>query len=91
MSDTLIIVDNFRKETLDGPLGTKLIIDESQAFKDDPGKGTPALVSYKKKFGTYWCCIETGFCDDRELPEGVVKWLKSVRIVHKIETIVWNA
>ena len=31
------------KETLQGPLGAKLHLDQSKFYPDDPGQDTPAL------------------------------------------------
>lgn len=79
-----------KKFTLDGPSGAKLHIDESQAFEDDPGNGTPALVEWRGNYGTYWCCSEEGECGGVRLPKSVLNWLDSPKVVEAVEAIRWT-
>lgn len=58
--------------------------DRSQAFPDDPGRGTPAMVSHKKGFcATLWCAMGEGRLHsdrngDYELSERQVQWLEDL-------------
>lgn len=75
------------RKTIKGPQGAELILDESQVFPDDPGAGTPAVVKYRNRYGTYWCCVGEGECDGVELPEEILNWLRSETIEQEIETL----
>ena len=75
------------KKTLKGPQNTQLILDQAQVFPDDPGAGTPATVKYRNHYGSYWCCVGDEECDGVELPQEVLDWLNSSKIVNEVEAI----
>ena len=61
---------------LNGPNGITLILDPTQVCKDDPGQGTPALVTLKNETATYWCAIGEGEVDGLELSKAQIGWLE---------------
>ena len=70
------------KKTLTGPRGYKLILDTGEIYADDPGAGTPAIVSTRSGSytATYWCAMATGELyaargDFIFLPADVSLWL----------------
>ena len=75
------------KQTLNGPRGAKLHIDPSQVFHDDPGAGTPALVEYKRHFGSYWCVCDTADCDGITVPQDVINWLDGPECEAAVESL----
>lgn len=90
------------KKIILGPHSSRLIIDESQAFRSDPGRGTPAIVELIRKCagkpevytGTYWCVIDTaevsGVYRQYRVPQKVLEWLCSEEIENEIESIRWE-
>lgn len=48
------------KKTLRGPQGLVLELDTDEINLDDPGMGTPAIVTVGDENGTYWAALETG-------------------------------
>lgn len=73
------------QEVLNGPDGLQLILDPSQIFPDDPGNGTPALVTRGKAVSTYWCALGEGCLDggrDGEVPlsDADLAWLVAQEI-----------
>lgn len=58
-------------------------LDKAQVFPDDPGNGTPAMVSTKSGYSaTYWCACGEGllhrngnFGGTVDLTEAEIKWL----------------
>ena len=64
--------------TLRGPMGATLTLDPMQVIPDDPGQGTPAVVSWGDYSGTFWCCLDTGEIDGFDLPDAVHRWLASL-------------
>lgn len=73
------------KQTLNGPNGVKILLDKKQVFKDDPGNGTPAIVSKTVKgheyTATYNCACGTGELDGRgggiSLTANELEWLNA--------------
>ena len=69
------------KRIITGPRGYKLILDTSEIYADDPGAGTPAIVSTRSgsHTATYWCAVATGELEGKSgyifLPPGVSVWL----------------
>jgi len=69
----------------------KLECDPTQAFKDDPGAGTPLIVTAPNgQTGTIYCALGEGVVsgDDQEIPANVYKWLES--IADDAEAYVWE-
>lgn len=68
-----------------GPNYVKLILDKSQIDYDDPGNGTPAIVSYKGGTGTYWRVINEGTVDTADgeitLPDDAIEWLDNMGVI----------
>ena len=68
-------------KTLTGPNGFRIDLDRSQVFPDDPGAGTPAIVTDRtgEYSSTFWCALDTGELlgdwGDLELPQRVLHWL----------------
>jgi hypothetical protein len=65
----------------------RLILDKKEVFPEDPGQGTPAMLSkliYGKEYtATYWCGRDTGELDgDRHgmlrLTDAEIEWLYKV-------------
>ena len=66
--------------TLTGPGGMVLVLDSSEIFPDDPGNGTPALVTLDEASGSYACAVEQGVLMDgrgyeKALTEDQIAWL----------------
>jgi len=72
--------DNAVKKTLRGPEGLILSLDSEEIFPDDPGSGTPALLSlpFGRGTGTYWCALQEGEVDGIPLTEKQSRWLEAV-------------
>ena len=67
------------KKSVVGPGGLVLCYDAEQVYPDDPGLGTPLLVSmpFSNKTGTYWSAMETGHLDgDIALTPKQNEWLR---------------
>lgn len=45
---------------LRGPGGISLVLDPSEIFPDDPGNGTPAIVTVGDAGGSYLCATDQG-------------------------------
>lgn len=82
-----------RTKTLRGPGGITLLLDRSEVFFNDPGAGTPAMVSVPKLFGracaTYTCAAQTGLLldsrgNDVALSDAQVRWLNSEEIENAV-------
>lgn len=54
-----------RTQILRGPGGIVLTLNPSQIFPDDPGNGTPAMVTVGDSAGSYHCVT-----DQREIMDG---------------------
>ena len=65
--------------TLTGPKGYSLTLDTCEIFADDPGQGTPAIVTGPcGQTGTFWCAIGEGEIEGITLPISVFNWLNSL-------------
>ncbi len=73
------------KQTVIGPRGIKLHLDPAQVFPNDPGAGSPALVEYRKSFGSYTCATCEGYCDSQPVPQECIDWLNSPEIDALVE------
>ena len=40
--------------------GLTIVLDAREIIPDDPGAGTPALVTCGRHTGTYFCALDTG-------------------------------
>lgn len=58
---------------LKGPGGIKLVLDVREVFPDDPGNGTPALVTYGTSFSASYECAtnEEELTSDRHGTKGL--------------------
>lgn len=58
----------------------RVVMDASEIFPDDPGRGTPLMVyGPKNASATFTCALCEGELDDyAKLPENVWKWLDDV-------------
>lgn len=68
-------------ETLTCPADSRyrVVLDPAEAFPDDPGQGTPALViGPRDRTGTFACVTDTGELDGMEVPPAVARWLDSL-------------
>lgn len=63
------------KKTLVGPSGLRLVLDTDEVHPENPGEGTPAMLYLGKMSGTYWCALDTGEVDERELSSLQYAWL----------------
>jgi hypothetical protein len=55
-------------------------LDRDEVYPDDPGQGTPALVTIGKSTGTYWCVNDTGeLMDGPSLTDDEKQWLASLQ------------
>ena len=65
-------------QTLRGPGGIRIELDATEIVPDDPGAGTPAMVSYGDHTGTFWCVNDTGElgCGDYELTDAQRNWVR---------------
>ncbi len=67
--------------TLKGPEGFTVTLDTSEVFFDDPGQGTPAIVtSVLGRTSTFWCALNEGTIgdDDQPIPYNVSLWLSYI-------------
>lgn len=80
-------------QILNGPQGLEIKLDSSQVFPDDPGQGTPAMVSVGRHCATYACAVDTGEldCGEFELSITQLNWLQSERVEHIVSTFLENA
>jgi hypothetical protein len=54
--------------------GYKLKLDKDQVFPNDPGQGTPAMItSPSGKTATYNCVMDQGTVDDEDVPERIYR------------------
>jgi hypothetical protein len=71
------------QKTLIGPRGYKLILDTAEVFPNDPGAGTPAMVTTPDgaHTATFWCAMDCGELygprGTLNVPEDVFRWLSS--------------
>lgn len=49
-----------RQLSLAGPDDLELVLDRTQIFPADPGRGTPAIVRCGPYSSTYWCAVGAG-------------------------------
>ncbi len=58
----------------------RLVMDDAQIFKDDPGQGTPLMVyGPKDSSATFTCALCEGELDGyTEIPANVQRWLDEV-------------
>lgn len=81
------------KKTLEHkPSGTKLVLDSSEIYPDDPGNGTPALVEFRRGCATYNYATSVGHVyternGDIDLPQDALDWLDSESIGNEIEAM----
>ena len=66
----------YRIETHTGPRGVRLVLDSREIDAEDPGNGTPAMLTFLGETSTYWCALETGYCGEAELPDMVFSWVE---------------
>lgn len=73
------------KETLKCPKDSRyrVELDASEAYPNDPGQGTPAMVyGPKGASATFFCALDTGEMDSHEgpheIPSNIYRWLESV-------------
>lgn len=64
-------------ETIKGPGGLVIELDEAQVFPSDPGSGTPILVTLKGSSSSFNCAYDTGFVDNEELTTAQAAFLES--------------
>ena len=84
------------RTTMKGPGGWRLVLDPSEVFPSDPGRGTPAMVESPDGgcASTYWAAMDTGealACAypwvDCEIPGVVIRWLDSAPVVAAIDRL----
>lgn len=59
----------------------RVVLDPAEAFPDDPGNGTVAMVyGPREACATFGCASDTGEldCGAQELPPAVVRWLEEI-------------
>lgn len=58
-----------------------IVLDYRQAFPNDPGQGTPAMVEGPKGLtGTFFCVLDTGeIGGEAAVPQPVMRWLESMQ------------
>jgi len=73
-----------------GPQGLIIELDRGQIFPDDPGAGTPAIVTCGKNSATFWCAVDTGELDAGEvtLTESQIRWL--IKQHDKVEEFLYG-
>lgn len=73
--------------------GWRLDLDVDQVFHDDPGNGTPALVTEPNgEVGTYHCVTDTGEVGYVQVPPAVARWLEGFApIVALLESVEASA
>lgn len=62
-------------KTLHGPGGLTLTLDKAEVYEDDPGQGTPALLTLGREAGTLWCAADTGCCGEADLTDAQREWV----------------
>lgn len=75
------------KKTLYGPRGVRLHLDSNEIYPDDPGAGTPAMVEFKRSWGSLNCAESEGEVDGRPLPEDVLEWLESDEVQNEVDAM----
>jgi len=60
-----------------GPRGVKLTLDAKEIYPDDPGMGTPCLVSFKGETQTLNCALD-GNLGEIGCDEGQQDWVNSL-------------
>lgn len=62
-----------------GPGGIVLTLDASEIVADNPGDGTPAMLSLPDgRSGTYWCALDTGEVDGLPITPAQQQWVDSL-------------
>jgi hypothetical protein len=96
LADMIATVKEFGqigKRELNGPCGSRLVLDPAQVFSDDPGAGTPAMIYYRGGAATFWCAQGEGRVDaDRagfiRLPKQVRDWLDSQDVQEAVDRLL---
>jgi hypothetical protein len=71
-----------RKQTIKGPGGLKIELDADEIFPDDPGQGTPILVSLpeggERYTATYNCAVSENEVDGIYLNDDQIDFLQNL-------------
>ena len=77
MSTTIDL--NSKKQVLGGPDGIKLELNASEVYPNDPGMGTPALLTLKSgDTVTFNCAYETSEAEGESLTQAQMDWLTEI-------------
>jgi hypothetical protein len=70
-----------KKTISGGPGGLAIVMDTAEIFPDDPGQGTPVLVTMGRNSATWNCATDTGELDCGEviLTISQTNWLEAQR------------
>jgi hypothetical protein len=70
---------NSKKQTLRGPDGIKLELDAAEVYPNNPGMGTPALLTLPSgETGTFNCAYEIGEAGGKALTQDQSTWLEEI-------------
>lgn len=71
-----------RKQTLKGPDGIKIELDADEIYSNDPGMGTPILVSVaddgERFIASYNCAVGENEVDGVKLTDEQIEWLNDL-------------
>ena len=72
------MITNKSNQIIKGPGGLVLELDARQIFPNDPGLGTPALLSLEGCTATFWCALNECEVEFISLTAAQQTWLDSL-------------